>query len=173
MRLLGILVGQSSVSTSGGGTDWKLILGIPAAVLAVMGLAAYIVGWIRPLGIPAAKYWCEDESTKFSCAVRNRSLFGDKTISSLALVDVPPLWRRLRHPRWQHKSQPAQVIPFGADVAKIVSDGVRLTKREERTFKGELRTPTGPRCMVLGGHLRMQAQAGSKRSRRRKLEQVV
>lgn len=171
--MLAGLLAQSSVSTGNTGPDWKLFLGFPAAVVALITIATYVLGRLHPLSITYANYWFEGEATKFACAIRNRSWFGDSTITALALIDVPSFVSRVLHPRWARTLQQTGVAPFGSDVVKIAIDGVTLTKRNERVFKGELRGPTGACRLTLSDRIRLQAQSGSKRSRRRRVTSIA
>jgi hypothetical protein len=152
-------------ASSGGTVDWKLILGIPATLVAALALTAYVVGVIRPVAVKKARYWDEGETTRFSCAIRNRSLLWDRNISSLSVGLLPPWWQRLRHPGWDREAQVAEIIPFGDDIATMATGQWKLTKREERTIKGEFRRPTGAGLVQLEKRHRFRAHAGSKRSR--------
>lgn len=159
-------------ASGAGGVDWKLYLGIPAAALAVIALVSYAVGAARPMAVRKARYWYEGEATRFSCAIRNRSLMWDRDITGLSVVSLPSWWHRLVHPRWDRKPQKVDVIPFGEDIAKIAKGEVKLTKREERILKGELRDPAGRSRVRLGTRHRFRAHSGSRRSRSKRPRQV-
>jgi hypothetical protein len=159
-------------ASTGGGVDWKLIIAIPAAVVAVLALIAYLVGVVRPIAVKKARYWSEGEATRFSCAVRNRSLMWDRNISGMSVVLLPSWRQRLVHPRWDRKAQAAGIVPFGEDIVKMRKGEVKLTKREERVIRGELRNQAGTGPVRLDKRHRFRAHAASKRSRSKRPRRV-
>lgn len=151
--------------------DWKFVVALPAVVVALSTLVtSFVIGWVRPIKVKVPRYWWEAHSTRFSCSVKNRSYFGDVTISGLPILLLPRWWRRLAG--WRHSPQRAALIPYGDDVSKMVTEGIKLTKREERSLTGELRGSDGPGRLTVPKRVRIQAQAGSRRSRRRTLRQL-
>jgi hypothetical protein len=163
--LKGLHPGFAEGTSGGGAVDWKLILSIPASVAAVLVVIAYLVGVIRPVAVKKARYWEEGHTTRFSCAIRNRSLLWDRNISGLSVVLLPQWWQRLRHPRWDRDAQVAEIIPFGDDIVAMVKGQLKLTKREERIIRGELRRRTGAGPVQVEKRHRFRVHAGSKRSR--------
>jgi hypothetical protein len=148
-----------------GGTDIMTFVGLPAALVALIGLALYFVGVIRPLAVSKPRYWPEADLTRFSCFIKNRSRLYDKDVTGLSLVKLPSGLRRAVS-RWRRVSQVATVLPWGDDVARITKGGVTITKNKEIKVKGELRDRNGqPGHIAVGTDIRIEAWAGSKRSR--------
>ncbi len=151
--------------------NWTFVVGLPPVVVSLFTLVtSYVIGRLRPIKIKVPRYWWEADSTRFSCSVKNRSYFGDVIIGGLPFLLVPRWWRRLTG--WRHAPQLATLVPYGGDVSKMVAEGIKLTKREERSVTGELRDSDGPGRLTVPRRVRVQAQAGSKRSRRRKLRHL-
>jgi hypothetical protein len=155
-------------SEDGGGFDaWKL-LGIPAAVAAVLGLiTTYSVGIIRPLAVRRARYWHAGQATLFSCVVHNRSFFGDRTVTALALVEVPGLLTRIFRPSWKRTPQLAELIPWGLPAALPT-----IAKRNQVVLEGELRKGNVAGRYDPAPRIRLLAHAGSRSSRSKRFTKV-
>ncbi|HEY7175775.1 MAG TPA: hypothetical protein VH442_12735 [Micromonosporaceae bacterium] len=163
MQLLtGVSLGADQATTAG--VDWSLVAGIPGAAVALVGLLSYVVGVFHPLAVKTPQYWVTDSSTEFSCAIKNRSMISDRTVTRLSLVLLPSLWHRLRHPRWAASQQAVEIMPWGHDMVEIGKDGITLGKRDERVVTGLLRNLAGG-AVVLSDRHRFRAHAGSQSSR--------
>lgn len=125
------------------GVSWTTFIGIPSAIVAALALLSYFVGLIRPLAIRNPRYWHEANKTQFSCVVVNRSLLFDRDIEAISFIVMPVLRTRLRHPLWRRRPQVAQFAPWGEDIASLRGQPLKLTKRERRTLRGEIRKPDG------------------------------
>jgi hypothetical protein len=145
--------------------DWKLVLGVPGAVLAVVGLLGHVVGVHRPLAVKTPRYWVTDTATEFSCVIKNRSITSDRTITRFSLILLPSLWHRLRHPRWAASQEAVEIMPWGNDIVEIGKGGIKLGKRDERIIIGQLRNGADGAAVQLSNRHRFRAHAGSKSSR--------
>jgi hypothetical protein len=105
----------------------------PRAVLALIGVATYAVGIIRPLLVKRPRYWHAGETTRLSCIVRNRSFLNERTITALSLVDAPGWLKRTFWPFWKRGAQHPELIVWG------VSGLATLGKRNEGKLEAELR----------------------------------
>jgi hypothetical protein len=160
-----------AASAQSQGISWTTFIGIPAAIVAALALLSYFVGLVRPLAIRKPRYWHEARGTKFSCVVVNRSLLFDRNIEAISFIVMPILRTRLRHPFWRRKPQLAQFAPWGEDIASLQGQPMKLTKRERRTLRGEIRKPGGSEEKVtLQAQVRIQAHSGDKRSRSRRVQ---
>jgi hypothetical protein len=151
------------------GVDWRLLLGIPGAVAAVVTLLLYVVGTIRPLRITSAHYWHTGDTTQFSFTVKNRSLLFDRELSSVSIFRYPRLAERLRNRAWRSELQRGGYVPFGERLPSEQAGRVTVTKHNETTAEGEIRRGTTPGRYELDDRIRLQLYAGSKRSRPRRL----
>jgi hypothetical protein len=168
MQLL-ILLATAPAQSSG--TDWKLVLGIPSALLALGSLMLYLVGVIRPLGVRKPRYWYEGEATKFSCSVKNRSRLYDCRLTGVTLLRLPGPFRR-RFRRWRKNPQDATILVWGVQVDDQGPSG-NISKNNEANVSGELRPVAGrPARLMLDKAMRIEAHAGSKRSRSKKLQLI-
>src|SRR4051794_40037239 len=148
--------------------DWTKLIGVPAAVLAFLTLL-YFFGLVRPLAVRQARYWHEGEVTRFSCSVKNRSRVYEHTLTGLALVAVPRRLRRLFR-RWRTVPQTPTVVPWGSTVQAILNNGIKIAKNDQVVVSGELRSPDGRPARVDTIASRLEARAGSKRSRSKPLQ---
>lgn len=162
------IVALSTAATTG--PVWLPYVGLVAAAGAAVGLLSYLVGVIRPLGIRKPRYWHAGETTQFSCAIVNRSLLFDRKLERISFVAVPPFWKRAVWPWWRHKPQTAEFMPWGTAVGALKDQPVRLTKRESQTLEGEIRTAEGSGTYTLPANVRIQAHAGGKPSRARRVK---
>ncbi len=133
-------------ATGGESFDFGTMLGIPSAVVAVLTLLSYFVGLIRPVAIRKPRYWTTgsgaDRRTDLTAGVRNRKLRIDRELSGFAIVHVPRLRHRLRHPLWRKDYvDPRPYLPWGAQISKILAGGMTVEKRNERNVRCELRPP--------------------------------
>jgi hypothetical protein len=134
--------------------------------VAILGLLAYGVGIVRPLTVKRPRYWHAGETTQFSCVVRNRSLLNDRTVTALSVVDVPMWLKRTFWPLWKRRPQRPELIVWN------IPGSVTLGKRDERTFRGELRRGNVAGTFTPGRRLRLLAHAGSRSSRSKRLKKV-
>jgi hypothetical protein len=157
----------------GSGLDPRTVLGIPAAVAAVLTILSYVVGFIRPVSVKKPRYWhAGQEATRFSCVVRNRSLFGDKSIAGVTLVRAPGWWKRTFWPFWKRHPQNADLLPWSVTPNPLPT----LSKRNEITIAGELRKATDPDNSGIydpDGHSGLLAHVGSRSSRWKRLKKFA
>ncbi|HCG00396.1 MAG TPA: hypothetical protein DEV93_07600 [Chloroflexi bacterium] len=166
-----LLIALATVPTQSSGTDWKLVLGVPSAVAASVTLMLYVIGVIRPLGVRKPRYWYEGEATKFSCYVKNRSRLYDRTLTAVTLIRLPGPFRRPFR-RWRKNPQDATILVWGVQVDGQGSSG-NISKNNEASVSGELRPVAGgPALVTLDKAMRIEARAGSKRSRNKKLQLI-
>jgi hypothetical protein len=158
------------ITAAATGPAWVPYVGLLAAAGAAIGLLSYLVGAIRPLAVRKARYWHEAGTTRFSCAIVNRSLLFDRSVDAISFVTVPPLWKRAARPLWRRQPQSARFLPWGTDVADLARQPMKLTKRQSQTLRGEIRTPTGPGDLTLPADVRIQAHSGGKVSRGRRVK---
>jgi hypothetical protein len=152
--------------TSGGFDPWKL-LGIPAAIVAVLTLiTTYVLGVIRPLAVKRPRYWHVGSTTRFSCVIRNRSFFRDTTVTEVSLVRAPGWVKRTFWPRWKRKAQVANLIPWDLPAMP------KLGKRDEATLEAGLRKHGLDGAFNPDSNLRLLAHAGSRSSRSTQLKNV-
>lgn len=168
-NLITLLMDASSAHHDAG-VDWKTVIGIPAAFAAAIAVAAYFVGWIRPLAVVKPRYWYEGDTTQFVCWVRNRKMLYDQRVDSISLVEVPGRLKRFFWPFWRRTAQVAAFIPWGPEVEIVRTQHIDLTKRQRHRIRGEIRRPAGPGRLTLDPRLRIQAHAGAKRSRSRRIK---
>jgi len=74
----------------GAAIGWSLIVAIPSAIVAMIGILAYIIGVRRPFDITDAQYYWKQHSPPtvgFRCVIRNRSPLWDRTVTRLAVVE--------------------------------------------------------------------------------------
>lgn len=169
MQLLTEFFAATTTTTGGvrsSGLDLTAVIGIPAALVALVALVAYAVGTIRPLLIKQPRYWREEATTRFSCVVRNRSFLTDRTITGLTLVEAPGWLKRTFWPFWTRKPQRDKLLIW--DVPKMPLVG----KRDEMIFNGELRESGLPGAYDPGSHSRLLAHAGSRASRSKRVKKV-
>lgn len=152
-----------------GGTSWTAYIGVPGGVAAIVGLLLYAIGAIRPLAVRKAQYWHQAETTRFSCTIKNRSWLMDRSLTALSLIRLPSLTRRARHPRWRRQPQYAELVPTGEAVSGLTSQPSKLSKRDAVNITGELLKDGRSGKFDLDPPLRLQAHAGDKRSRSRRV----
>jgi hypothetical protein len=160
-------------STAAPADPWKPI-GIPAAIVAVITLLSYLVGFIRPVRILQARYWTtgvgRNRVTELSCVVKNRKVNIDRTLTDLALIRVPSIGYRLFHWRWRrHFHDIRAYLLFGNDVAEIKKGNVKIAKRDERRLRCKVRGPNGHPLQPnerLPRNVRLMAYFGSSRPAR-------
>jgi hypothetical protein len=161
-----------SASAAGkGGFGLAGALGIPAAVVAALTLLSYLVGLIRPIAIRKPRYWTTgsgaDRRTDLTVGVKNRKYRTDRQLSKFAVVHVPRLRKRLRHPRWRKNYVDQQpYLPWGDLIAEIGAGKVTVEKRNEHVINCELRTPAGealPLDERLSPDVRVMAWLGTSR----------
>jgi hypothetical protein len=146
--MLGAL-GDVAEQATGSTPDWSKLLGIPAAVVAVITLLAFAIGFIRPVAIKQARYWTsgvgDQHITELSCRVKNRKINIDRTLTNLALLHIPPLGYRIRHWRWrQDYTDTSPYILKGAIFATIRKEGgVKVAKRDEWPVRCRILSPHG------------------------------
>jgi hypothetical protein len=144
--------------------DWRLIVAMPGAAGAALGLLAYSIGLFRPLKIVDATYWEQPSppTAGFECVIKNRSLLWDRTLSALLFVEVtgqghrPRLSRRAIHAK--------RVQASGEIIDAIAKSAVKISKRDEHRIVGELAWASVGRS-VDQCQLRVEAHAGRRRSR--------
>lgn len=146
---------------------WKTV-GIPSAVVAVLTfVTTYGFGVIRPLLVKRPRYWHAGESTRFSCVVRNRSFFADRTITRVSVVKAPGWLKRTFWPRWKRAEQVAEFIPWD-----LPDPLPKLSKRDENTLEGELQKTSGSGVYDPGPRYRLLVHAGSRSSRSKGLSKL-
>jgi hypothetical protein len=176
MRPLIELFAQATTTTAAsGGSGGALGLGIsdylaiPGAIVAlgtILWAALRGVGVIRPLKIKLPRYWHEGgTTTRFSCVIRNRSFFQERTVTSLTLVK-PPGWFKRTFTRWKKHPQHVTLLPWGLPPFPT------LASRNEETIAGELRKGTTQGIYDPESDFRLLAHAGSKTSRPESLEKT-
>jgi hypothetical protein len=171
MREVAFLLAQAQPAVAG--LDWRL-LGIPAAVVALVTLLLYFVGAIRPLRITSAEYWhTTGASTHFAFTVRNRSFLFDRELSRVSILVYPTRIERIRHPRWRRASQRHGYVPFGVNSSPAKAGRTRITKRDDAMLEGEIQQGTTPGRFELDGQVRLQVHAGSSRSRPRRIDKAA
>jgi hypothetical protein len=154
----------------------ELLLGMPAAIVAVLTLLSYAVGILRPVKIMHARYWTtgtgRQRVTELSCTVKNRKINVDRTLTALALIRVPSLGHRLRHRRWRGKLLDRKAyLLFGGDQVEIQKGNVQITKTDERRLQCKVRGPDGQPLRPgerLPGDVRLLAFFGSSRPARKR-----
>jgi hypothetical protein len=169
MRLLTEVIAQTTTTggaDGGGGFDWEMALGLPAAISSAIGLAAYGVGVIRPLSIKRPRYWHTGGTTRLSCIVMNRSLLYDRTVSSLSLVEARGWVKRTFWPFWKRSPQTPRLIVWNASGFRT------LGKRDEVELKAELHEANVPGTFDPSRRSRLLAHAGSKTSRGARLKKL-
>lgn len=160
-------------STGTSGIPWgQIALIAPAATALIAFLTfwmVYRVGLYRPLKLKNSRCWKANETVLFTTLVTNR-VFRDRTLTSLALVNVPSRWSRMRHPRWRRTPQKdVSLIPWGADIEKIRNGDFAVRSRDHTLLRGEIRS-------LRSGHVqpakseKFVAFAGSKRSNFSRIE---
>lgn len=152
--------------------DWtKLIglIGIPAAIVAVLGIAAYFVGFIHPIAVRAPTYWYDGPGTRVKVAIKNRSLLWDRNVDRIVMYRIPRFAKRAVKWNWRKQAQAADFAPWG--IALPTPDNpIKLSKRENRSFEFELRTPNREVAKLqLDGGVRIEAKSGHQRSRSEKI----
>jgi hypothetical protein len=164
-EILAAATTTSGAENTGGFDPWKM-LGIPGAIAAVLTLVTtYGVGVIRPLAVKTPRYWHAGGTTQFSCIVRNRSWFAERTITGLTLVRAPGWLKRTFWPRWKRKPQAAELLIWGG----AATPDKKVGKRDEVTLTGELRKGKSPGVYEPSDRARLLAHAGSKSSRSKPL----
>lgn len=141
--------------------EWTLYIGIPAAVVAAALILGRLAGLIHPVSVKKAKYWHVDQTTGFSCVVKNNSFFNDRTIDSLAFIRVPGRFKRTFRRFWRRTPELDPYQPFYVSVTLPLT----LSKRNEQKVQGEMRTSAGSAALTPDTRTRIEAHAGSKRSR--------
>jgi hypothetical protein len=167
-----------AVSTAQRGIDLEFVLGLPGTLVAVLPLLAYFVGFIHPVAIRTPRYWTtgsEDERrTDFFVGVKNRKFLADRNLTGLALVHIPSLRHRLRHPRWRRQYVDADpYVLWGTQIEAISAAGTVVAKRDELAVRGEIRTSQGAPLELserLPNDVRVIARMSSAGSAMRKLE---
>jgi hypothetical protein len=150
----------------GGGLDWTKLIGIPAAVVAILTLVTtYAFAVIHPLAVKQSRYWHTGATTQFSCVVKNRSFFRDTTVTSVSLVIAPGWLKRTFWPWWKRKPQKADLVPW--DLPKPLPT---LSKRNETVLEGALRKNAQEGTYDPTPGLLLLAYAGSRASRGKRLE---
>jgi hypothetical protein len=159
-----------AAATQNNGPPWAALIGIPAALVAAIALLSYFIGMVRPLSVRKPRYWHQAGKTVFSCVVKNRSLLYDRNVDAISFVSLPNFNKRVMRPFWRRHPQSARFLPWGGDVAGLATQPLTLTKRQSRTLRGEIRTPSGAEDVItLPAQIRIQAHSGGKRSRSRKV----
>jgi hypothetical protein len=102
----------------------------PRAVLALIGVATYAVGIIRPLLVKRPRYWHAGETTRLSCIVRNRSFLNERTITALSLVDAPGWLKRTFWPFWKRGAQHPELIVWACPAWRRLASGTKGSLRQ-------------------------------------------
>lgn len=162
-------VAAAAAAANSGATDWTAYVGVPAAIAAIVGLLFYGVGALRPMAVKKARYWHQANTTHFSCVVKNRSALMDRSLTRVSIIRVPHALQRARHPRWRRRPQQAELIPAGAVFARLTKESMKLSRRDSVAIDGELLKDGRSGVFEVDRRLRIQAHAGEKRSRSRRL----
>lgn len=126
---------------------WQ-VLGIPSFLVALVVLAAYAIGLIRPVAIKHAMYVgvgsATDGATHLHCTIKNRKVNHERTLTGLALVAIPSSWHRLFHWRWRqgHWDQDSYGL-WGDQVSRIAEQSIVIRKRDEVQIVCQIRRPGG------------------------------
>jgi hypothetical protein len=127
---------------------FEKLIGVPGAILALFGLAAYAFGLIRPVAITHALYVGVGSpaggTTQLHCTIKNRKVLFDRTLTGLALVSIPSRWYRLTHWGWRRGHWDREsYVPWGTEISRIVQQGVVIGKRNQVRVDCEIRRPGG------------------------------
>jgi hypothetical protein len=162
-----IAAGAAAVDS---GFDWSKIVGIPASIVAIIGLFCLFVGIIHPAAVQKPMYWHSGDKTWMQLTVKNRSFGFDRHIDKIVLYKVPGFFKRTFTRKWRQQSQSLPAVPWGEDLPAANKAAV-LTKRAARQFEFELRTPAGdPAKVSLDNAFRVEVKCGRRRSRRKKIK---
>jgi hypothetical protein len=165
MRMPVVMIAAGAAA--GSGFDWSKIVGIPAAIAAIIGLICLFVGIIHPAAVQKPMYWHSGDTTWMKLTVKNRSFGFDRHIEKIVLYKVPGFFKRTFTRKWRQQSLPA--VPWGQDLPAVNKAAI-LTKRAARQFEFELRTPAGDATKVtLDKAFRVEVKCGWRRSRRKKI----
>jgi len=115
----------------------------PRAVLALIGVATYAVGIIRPLLVKRPRYWHAGETTRLSCIVRNRSFLNERTITALSLVDAPGWLKRTFWPFWKRGAQHPELIVWACPAWRRLASGTKGSLRQSFA-RATSRVPSTP-----------------------------
>jgi hypothetical protein len=175
--VLTLLAGTQAVSDSTG-TDWTLIAALPGALVALATLALYAIGSIRPLTIREAVYWSHPGAPAglFTCYVKNRSPLYDRTLTGLVPVQLPASRFDRLFRVWRKQLQDADVMLTGSFYNAMKNGELKITKNDEVRIDGVIRQKQGgeepPALGKLSPLIRIEARAGSKRSRSKPLRKL-
>jgi hypothetical protein len=108
-------------------------LAIPASIAAVLAVLAYLLGFLHPVRIKRPRYLVrKDAGPIFTCYVKNRKFYTDRTLTGLILQHVP----RFRRLRWKWgRVQTATYIPSSEQIGEIRDKGIVITKSNEIQIK--------------------------------------
>jgi hypothetical protein len=163
------LLAQESTGANATGINWPLVAGIPSSIAALSGILAYFVGKIRPVAITKAEYQIQGSAptnrTWLTIFVKNRTYKSEgRTLTSLGLVQVPPLTHRAVHWRWRRKFEdPNSYVLWHQNP----SGSVVIAKRDQTKIEAEIRDPKGkPLASAdqLPANARVWAAFGSNRA---------
>jgi hypothetical protein len=145
VRLTALLAARANQQTVES-FPWEVL--IPALIPAILALAAYAVGVIRPVAIVQAEYAnvgsASDGVTRLYCTIKNRRLKGDRTLTNLALIAIPPMSYRSLHWWWRRTYEDRHpYLLWGEQLSRIVQEGVSIKTRDQMRFECEIRKPGG------------------------------
>jgi len=92
------------------GFDWTKLIGIPGAVAALIGIPAYLVGFIHLIAVQGPSYWHDGNCTRMKVAIKNRNLLYDRNLEKIVLYKVPGFLKRTFTRKWRTHTVP--IVPW-------------------------------------------------------------
>ena len=149
-----------------GRVDWSKWVGVPAAVLVVLGLAN---GVVHALAVKRPVYWHDKGKTKAKLSVKYRLVASDCNVTAVAFYRIPKNIFKRHFTKWRERQggTPA-CVPQGLT---LESANVTITRQARKTFTFELQTATAQSAeFKLEDDVRIEVQSGDKHSRLKKFK---
>jgi hypothetical protein len=158
----------AATAAADSGFDWTKLIPIPAAIVAILGLAAVINGIIHPVSVQGPIYWHAVGATHMKMTVKNRLQVFDRSIGAIVFYKAPNgfLARTFRR-KWRKKPSSLPYAPFGP----IPALPFVLTKGNSQDFEFEICTPAGSKTIAqLDDTYRVEVKCGRRHSWPKKIE---
>jgi hypothetical protein len=155
---------HAAAASEGGGVDLVTIVGWGIGLLGGAGVLLYLVGLLRPFKVVDATWRRTAQGVEFSCFLRNRSVYIDRTVTALALVEQPASRFERAFGGWRKHWRPATIQLVSPVHDEIRNGTMKISKHDERPVRGLL-LDRADQPAEPPPRTRVEAHAGSKRSR--------